>query len=51
MMRPLKILEWGQRFIMTEGGQAWEKRDHQRTYTLTATHLIPVKAMLKRMGW
>ena len=50
-MRPLKILEWGQRFIVTEGGQAWEKRDHQRTYTLTATHLIPVKAMLKRMGW
>ena len=42
-MRRLKILEWGQRFIVTQGGQAWDKRDHKRTYTLTATHLIPTK--------
>ena len=42
-MRPLKILEWGQRFIVTEGGQAWDKRDHRRTYRLTATELIPTK--------
>jgi len=42
-MHKLKILEWGQRFIVTEGGQAWDKRDHKRTYTLTATHLIPTK--------
>ena len=40
-MRRLKILEWGQRFIVTEDGRAWEKRDHKRTYTLTATALIP----------
>ena len=39
-MHKLRILEWGQRFIVTEGGKAWEKRDHKRAYTLTATHLI-----------
>lgn len=43
MMRRLKILEWGQRFIVTEGGKAWPHADHKRTYTLTATHLTPTK--------
>ena len=42
-MHKLRILEWSQRFIVTQGGQAWDKRDHKRTYTLTATHLIPTK--------
>lgn len=42
-MHKLRIVEFAQRHIITADRRAWPHADHKRTYTLTATHLIPTK--------
>lgn len=45
-MKRYKILEWGQAFLVTEGGKAWPKADYKRTFRIVmhgAPYVVPIR--------